>query len=1429
MKKILFTLFSLVFAIGLFAQQAPPQGINYQAMVYVPYGNQCAGVNSSGQLAANTKQVVVKFTITEGYNGPIKYEETITDTTDQYGLLSTVIGTGTPTSLSPGLFNQIDWSLGNPYLKVKITLTQYNSSVSSNQKLWSVPYALYADEANSADYATNSGYADSSDFADMAGNGITGVSDNGNGTLTFTYYDGSTYTTGVLSGLMGQQGPAGQNGANGQSAYDIWLAQGNTGTVADFLISLQGAPGTPGQQGVPGPQGLTGATGATGAQGPIGLTGLTGASGSMGPQGLTGATGAQGLTGPQGPAGPMGPQGLTGATGAQGLTGPQGPAGSMGPQGLTGATGAQGLTGPQGPAGPMGPQGLTGAQGLTGPQGPIGPQGLIGQNGSNGQSAYDIWLSQGNTGTIQVFLNSIIGPQGLTGPQGPAGPMGPQGLTGATGAQGLTGPQGPAGQQGLTGQNGSNGQGAYDIWLSQGNIGTVQDFLNSITGPQGQSGANGINGQNGLSSYQLWLSLGNSGTVQDFLNSITGPQGSTGPQGPSGPAGQQGSIGSQGPSGSNGQSAYDIWLSQGNLGTVQDFLTSIIGAQGPNGQNGVNGQSAYDFWIAQGNTGTVADFLNSLVGTNGSQGPQGPIGPQGPAGTSGNGFQNGTMLGQVMYWDGSQWILLNTGSQAQILTICNGVPTWTTGGVCPGTGTIITLNCGGATNVGIIQSGVAASGVSSSVPYTGGNGGSHNGQTVTSTGVSGLTATLAPGNFAAGAGSLVYTISGTPNSSGTASFALNIGGQTCTLTHTVNMPVGTITALSCGTATNSGTLSSGTAASGVSSSVPYTGGNSGTYNGQTITSTGVTGLTATLAAGNFATGAGTLNYIIAGTPATSGTASFTLNIGGQSCSLNLSIAVGLSSQYPTGSVFCAGGPTAIVDVTNPVTGETWMDRNLGATTVAISKIDPNSKGDLFQWGRRSDGHQCRNSSTTAVISLTDQPNHGLFITSSGGSTIFPYLDWLSPQNSNLWQGVNGVNNPCPTGYRIPTEIELTVEINSWSTNNADGAFGSPLKWTLAGSRSGYSPATVSSGGDGINSGSANYWSSTINSTSAKRMAINLNQGQILSMQRVEGMNVRCIKDQNSIQGSINTLDCGTATNSGTLTSGTAATGVSSSVPYTGGNGVTHNGQAVTSTGVIGLTATLAAGNFATGAGTLNYTITGTPSTSGTASFALNIGGQSCVLNMTVSPDLVSQYPAGSVFCASGPTAIVDVTNPITGETWMDRNLGASQVASGSTDNNSYGDLYQWGRRSDGHQCRNSLTATTLSSTDLPNHGDFILVVGSNPGDWRNPQNGNLWQGVNGTNNPCPIGYRLPTESELITEHSSWVSQNSVGAFSSNLKLIEAGRRDGLNQIIDLSSGYYWSSTTGTFRSKYLEFNSSVLSVNNNSTRSMGGSVRCIKN
>jgi uncharacterized protein (TIGR02145 family) len=177
---------------------------------------------------------------------------------------------------------------------------------------------------------------------------------------------------------------------------------------------------------------------------------------------------------------------------------------------------------------------------------------------------------------------------------------------------------------------------------------------------------------------------------------------------------------------------------------------------------------------------------------------------------------------------------------------------------------------------------------------------------------------------------------------------------------------------------------------------------------------------------------------------------------------------------------------------------------------------------------------------------------------------------------------------------------------------------------------------------------------------------------------------------------------------------------------------------------------------------------------------------------------------------------------------MDRNLGASQVATSSTDANSYGDLYQWGRGSDGHQCRTSATTATLSSSDQPGHGEFILT-NSLPYEWRSPQNDNLWQGVNGTNNPCPSGYRLPTEAELNAERLSWSSNNAAGAFASPLKLPMAGGRDRSSGSLDGvgSYGLYWNSTVSGTNAGYIFFNSSNASMYAVG-RAGGGSVRCIK-
>jgi uncharacterized protein (TIGR02145 family) len=179
--------------------------------------------------------------------------------------------------------------------------------------------------------------------------------------------------------------------------------------------------------------------------------------------------------------------------------------------------------------------------------------------------------------------------------------------------------------------------------------------------------------------------------------------------------------------------------------------------------------------------------------------------------------------------------------------------------------------------------------------------------------------------------------------------------------------------------------------------------------------------------------------------------------------------------------------------------------------------------------------------------------------------------------------------------------------------------------------------------------------------------------------------------------------------------------------------------------------------------------------------------------------------------------------------WMDRNLGASQVATSSNDALSYGDLYQWGRGTDGHQIRTSGTTATLSTTDAPGHGDFI-VAPSDPYDWRNGQNNNLWQGVSGTNNPCPAGYRLPTETELNNERLCWTGGNTAaGAFASPLKLPVAGRRYHHTGALDYvgSNGTYWSSTVNDKYSRHLFFNSGDANMVNN-TRATGFSVRCVK-
>jgi hypothetical protein len=125
-------------------------------------------------------------------------------------------------------------------------------------------------------------------------------------------------------------------------------------------------------------------------------------------------------------------------------------------------------------------------------------------------------------------------------------------------------------------------------------------------------------------------------------------------------------------------------------------------------------------------------------------------------------------------------------------------------------------------------------------------------------------------------------------------------------------------------------------------------------------------------------------------------------------------------------------------------------------------------GDLYQWGRIADGHEKLNSPTvtvsnatydTATGQVTDVNHKGYFITNSNSASS---ADWHIPEKRNLWgngieinvptsSGVPGTdgqyyqstewqipaNNPCPAGFRVPTQDEWEHIVN-YDCDPADG-------------------------------------------------------------------------------------------------------------------------------------------------------------------------------------------------------------------------------------------------------------------------------------------------------------------------------------------------------------------------------------------------------
>ncbi|MDR1762920.1 MAG: hypothetical protein LBR64_03030 [Dysgonamonadaceae bacterium] len=89
----------------------------------------------------------------------------------------------------------------------------------------------------------------------------------------------------------------------------------------------------------------------------------------------------------------------------------------------------------------------------------------------------------------------------------------------------------------------------------------------------------------------------------------------------------------------------------------------------------------------------------------------------------------------------------------------------------------------------------------------------------------------------------------------------------------------------------------------------------------------------------------------------------------------------------------------------------------------------------------------------------------------------------------------------------------------------------------------------------------------------------------------------------------------------------------------------------------------------------------------------------------------------------------------------------------------YGGLWQWGRRTDGHENRMPSKADGPYSGPFdynkqippfaaPFYGSYVVAAQA-PFDWRVPQTDNLWDGTTPTSDPCPDGWRVAEISDFI--------------------------------------------------------------------------------
>jgi uncharacterized protein (TIGR02145 family) len=498
-------------------------------------------------------------------------------------------------------------------------------------------------------------------------------------------------------------------------------------------------------------------------------------------------------------------------------------------------------------------------------------------------------------------------------------------------------------------------------------------------------------------------------------------------------------------------------------------------------------------------------------------------------------------------------------------------------------------------------------------------------------------------------------------------------------------------------------------------------------------------------------------------------------------------------------------------------GVIWAPVNCGFEPATDESIGY-PYGKFYQWGRfYGQGSDAEFDATvpevihgTVTIEQGQQEaNKGKFYAQSEEP-----FDWTVEPDPKLWNlgtveaPVKSDYDPCPVGWRVPTEIEAQSLLEE----------------------KGFLPLA---GFNNVTDGKFNrrdeigfYWTSTVDGTKAKLFYVHATGTGIMSKSRAYGHTVRCVRDgQASVTGVI------ISRVSLALRVGESEKVTAKVEPSDAANKQVQWSSSDESVAIVD-----------------NGKITALKAGTATITVKTVDGGFFATCFVTVNP---VYYVENGVNHGEGLY--------IAGAIWAPVNCGF-EAATDDAKGFPYGKLYQWGRRyGQGYSSDYDTTVPEIvpgpveageGNSGINSNSFFTNTV--SPNDWAEVMNDHFWNREGDIEpdktslDPCPAGWRVPTWKELSAlgagNHSSIVtldsgvsgmwfsgeypysaSVNAIFLPAAGLRLCDTGV-----ETYRKERGYYWASAPNGVSAFCLNFYGDDARTDISMGRANGSSVRCVK-